>query len=146
MIWTRSNWTEIKVRTLSDLVLAEPLTHDHPNNCVDDVGCTEENLQETGYTHQTEQNHIPLDHIPGFQTHSRPQTVVIQVPWKRSDTREQSGMYVWKMFMFVCALLIWNGLKWDTPGQTRGGIIEAEWTLRETTEADHRAACSSQEA
>lgn len=48
--------------------------------------------------------------------------------------------------MFVCALLIWNGLKWDTPGQTRGGIIEAERTLRETTEADHTAACSSQEA
>lgn len=47
----------------------------------------------------------------------------------------------------ACVLLaVWNGLQWDTPDLTRGGIVEAEGTLREASEADQRTACSRQEA
>lgn len=64
----------------------------------------------------------------------------------RTDPRQQSGVCLHTKLCVFVVLLVWDGLKWDTPSGTRGGIKEAERTLGETSEADHRAACSSQEA
>lgn len=72
------------------LVVAEALTQDQPGSRVQDVGDKDDNLQETGPAHQAEQNHVPLDHVTGLQTHPRPQTVVVQVPWSRTEGRAVS--------------------------------------------------------